>query len=349
MKTPIHSSNIITEKPSACFLNQNRRFAACLGVVLSMLASAISARADALTGFYTQIAVGDPDFGGGTNAGWILGTGMVADQLGPNGLPVLSASGIARLGTDSDMNSTTHELLWWSAGANPYVSLDSQPVQINSMPFSYGYPNVNWYPTGQTGDNNFYRAVHWQGTFKMATAGSVSLNLAVDDDAWLFIDGTLVAEDHYGYTSDMSIPVSSGTHSIDLFYDDRFQIYDAVQFSFSVPISAVEPVMASFESLIGMVRGLVQQGALSRSDGNQLIARLEVALRSSNHGRRSGFACNQVAKFTERVQALVNRGRLTSTQGQTLTDAASELQFALGCPQSGNGKTQNALAENLVH
>ena len=50
---------------------------------------AISDRTNELTGIYTQVAVGDPDFGGGTNAPWILGTGLVESQLGPNGLPVL--------------------------------------------------------------------------------------------------------------------------------------------------------------------------------------------------------------------------------------------------------------------
>lgn len=200
---------------------------------------AISHRANELTGIYTQVAVGDPDFGGGTNAPWILGTGLVASQLGPNGFPVLSDTGIAQLGTSSDMDPVTHELLWWSPEANPYVSLDSDPIQINALPFSYGYPNVNWYPTGQTSDANFYRTVEWQGTFKTAKGGSISLNVSVDDDAWVFIDGTLVAEDHYGYTSNTTNTLSAGKHIITIFYDDRQQIYDAMYFSSSVPFDPV--------------------------------------------------------------------------------------------------------------
>src|SRR5215469_15068957 len=147
-----------------------KKFLAICSMGVTSLLSAMSGRADALTGFYTQVAAADPDFGSSYNAGaWILDTGLVQSSLGPNGLPVLSASGITRLGTSSDMNPTTHELLWWSAGADPYVSLDAVPVQIDSLPFSYGYPNVNWYPTGQTSDNNFFRTVQWQGTFNMAT------------------------------------------------------------------------------------------------------------------------------------------------------------------------------------
>jgi hypothetical protein len=404
----------IREKPGDCFLSPNRKFAACLGMALLILASVFSARSDALTGFYTQIAVGDPDFVGGTNAGGILGTGLVESQLGPNGLPVLSTAGIARLGTALDMNSATHELLWWSAGADPFVSLDSNPVQTNSMPFTYGYPNVNWYPTGQTGDNNSYRAVHWRGTFNMADSDSISLHLAVDDDAWVFIDGTLVTENHYGYVSDISVPVSSGTHSIEMFYDDRFPIYDAVQFSSSVPLSVIAPVMANFAatpisgvapltvsftdsssgpvsawnwsfgdgetspaqnpthtyieagnytvsltvtggpgeadsirqavtatklpprqqigSLIGMVKGLVRRGKLSRDDGNQLIAGLDLTLHSLDRGGWANSSCEQTAEFIGRVHAFVNRRRLTSTEGQALIDVANELRSALGCP-----------------
>jgi hypothetical protein len=207
-------------------------------VMLGGMLSAASARADSLTGLYTQVAFGDPDFSGGYNAGGTLATGMVQSQLGPDGLPVLSAAGISRLGTSSDMNPTTDELLWWSPGVDPYVSLDQIPVQTNPMPMNYGFPNP-WYPTGQTSDQNFYRTVHFEGTFNLASAGSIALTLQVDDDAWLFIDGTLAAEDHYGYTSNTSTPMSAGTHRMDVFYDDRFPQYDEMTLSSSVPLSPV--------------------------------------------------------------------------------------------------------------
>ncbi len=207
--------------------------------MLLWVLTTVDVQANALTGLYTQVAVGDPDFSGGSNEGGTLATGMVQNQLGPNDLPVLSAAGIAAgLGTSSDMNPTTHELLWWSAGADPYVSLDQNPVKIDTMPMNYGYPNP-WYPTGQTSDQNFYRTVQWKGTFNMASAGQISLTLQVDDDAWVFIDGTLVAEDHYGYVSNTSTPMSVGTHSVNVFYDDRFPMYDAFIFSSSVPLSPV--------------------------------------------------------------------------------------------------------------
>ncbi len=227
----------VKNQPERSFSHWRRRKALLALVVLGAGLLAAHARADALTGFYTQVAVGDPDFGSGPNAGWILGTGMVQGQLGPNGLPVLSSDGVARLGTSADMNATTHELLWWSPGANPYVSYDLNPIRVDSAPLGFGYPNTDWYATGETGDDNYFRTVHWQGTFNLASAGQISLSLSVDDDVWLYIDGTLVTEDHYGYEADVNPSLSAGSHLIDLFYDDRFPVYNAINFSSSEPIS----------------------------------------------------------------------------------------------------------------
>jgi hypothetical protein len=193
------------------------------------------AQTSALTGFYTQVAAGDPDFG---SAPEILPVGLVQSQLGPDGLPVLTAAGIATLGT-SDINPTTDELLWWSPGQNdPYVSYDLNPVEVDSLPMAFGYPNP-WYPTGQSSDESYFRTVHWEGTFDLATAGSISLDVSVDDDSWIYIDGTLVNEDHYGFTSDTTTDLSAGEHSINIFYDDRQPIYDAFNLTSSVTLSPV--------------------------------------------------------------------------------------------------------------
>jgi hypothetical protein len=151
------------------------------------------------------------------------------------------------------MNPTTDELLWWSAGADPYVSLDQNPVQIDSMPLNFGFPLLNWYPTGQTSDSSFFRTVHWQGTFTLADAEQIALTLQVDDDGWIFIDGTLVAEDHYGYVSNTSTNMSAGTHSIDVFYDDRFPVYDEIIFTSSIPLTPIpEPATICLLGLGGL-------------------------------------------------------------------------------------------------
>jgi len=221
-------------------------------------------RADSLLGLYTQVALGDPDFGGGYNAGSPLGHGLVQTQLGPNGLPVLSPDGISRLGTGSDMNPATDELLWWSAGADPFVGLDQIPVQTDSLPLNFGFPLQNWNVTGQTDDQSFYRTVHWEGAFNMASAGQISLYLQTDDDGWLFIDGSLVTEYHYGdpgltvYTT-----VSGGTHRVDIFYDDRAPIFNQVVFSSSASISPVPEPDSVALWIVGFA-GLLARGLQKR-------------------------------------------------------------------------------------
>lgn len=206
-----------------------------LPALLALGSFTLHAQPSALTGFYTQVAAGDPDFGTSPE---ILPSGLIQSQLGPDGLPVLNANGIATLGT-SDINPATGELLWWSPGqADPYVSYDLNPVEVDSLPMNFGYPNP-WYPTGQDDDSNFFRSVHWQGTFDLATPGSISLDVSVDDDSWLYIDGTLVNEDHYGFTADTTTDLSAGMHSIDIFYDDRQPVYDAFNLTSSVTLSPV--------------------------------------------------------------------------------------------------------------
>ena len=240
MKTTINNSNQMTSTVIDDQLNRNssrlRRGKFLLLTLLGAGWLAAYAHANALTGFYTQVAAADPDFG--STAGGILANGLVQSQLGPDGAPVLSAAGITRLGTSSDMNATTHELLWWSPGADPFVSNDLNPVQVNTVPMNFGYPNMNFYPTGQTGDQNYFRSVHWEGTFDLTSAGSVSLSMTADDDGWLYIDGTLATETHYNTTS-ISPTESAGMHTIDIFYDDRIPVYDSFALTSSVTLSPV--------------------------------------------------------------------------------------------------------------
>ena len=208
----------------------------------------LHAQTSALTGYYTQVAAGDPDFGLGAVGGWILPDGLVQNQLGPDGLPVLTTLGIDTLGT-TDINPTTDELLWWSPGQNdPYVSYDLNPVEVDSLPMAFGYPNP-WYPTGQSDDESYFRTVEWEGTFNLATDDSISLDLSVDDDAWIFIDGTLVNEDHYGTTSDTTTDLLAGDHTINIFYDDRIPEFDQFDLTSSVTLSPVpEPGVISLSA-----------------------------------------------------------------------------------------------------
>ncbi len=111
------------------------------------------------------------------------------------------------------------------------------PGMIESRLGPHGLPVLS--ATGidaGSGDPSFFRTVHWQGTFTLENADQIVLFLQADDDVWIFVDGVLVAENHHGYTSNTSANVSAGVHSIDVFYGDRFQVYDAIQLISSVPL-----------------------------------------------------------------------------------------------------------------
>ena len=229
-------------------INLPHRGKALLIALVASSCFTLHAVPSALTGFYTQVAAGDPDF---NSAPTILPTGLVQSQLGPDGLPVLNATGISTLGT-SDINAA-HELLWWSPGlGDTHVSSDLNPVEVDTLPFNFGYPNA-WYPTGQSSDSNYFRTVHWEGTFDLAGAGSIELKVGVDDDSWIYIDGTLVNEDHYGFSTDTTTALPGGVHSINIFYDDRQTSFDAMDLTSSVPLSPIpEPTTLALLGIGGV-------------------------------------------------------------------------------------------------
>ena len=82
---------------------------------------------------------------------------------------------------------------------------------------------------------------------------------------------------------------------------------------------------------MGAVTFLVQRGALSQSQANGLLAKLQSAERSMNAGR-IGPACNQINAFLNQVGLLIQSGALTPTFGQALDNAANALKAAFGCP-----------------
>lgn len=90
------------------------------------------------------------------------------------------------------------------------------------------------------------------------------------------------------------------------------------------------PPQQQIESLIGRVNHLVQQGALNRGEGNQLAAKLNVALKNVNDGDLA-VACDQIGAFLNQVQTLILRRRMTQADGQFLIDAANQLRVTLGC------------------
>jgi hypothetical protein len=76
--------------------------------------------------------------------------------------------------------------------------------------------------------------------------------------------------------------------------------------------------------LIDQVEALVAAGHLKRGPGEALINKLEVALKQLDRCHINP-AINQLESFVHRVNGLVNKGKLTPAQGQSLTGPANEI------------------------
>ena len=224
-------------------------FTTPVAAAVLLFAGESSVCASALTGFFYQMSSSDPDRGRG------IGQGLVENQLGPNGLPVLSAFGFSQnLGNSADINPLTHELLWWSPGLDPFVSLDSNPVQTTTLPI---VQTSNFFPTGQSDDFTFLRTVHWTGSFNLASPGSVALTLGSDDDAFVFIDSQLAIDDGgihpLSVVSNTITNLSAGNHSIDIFFSDRDQSQSGIELFSDVVLNPTTPSTTPEPASIALV------------------------------------------------------------------------------------------------
>ncbi len=226
----------------------------CAGTALLVA----SASASTMTGTYYVLSPDNPDVQHGIDGGTV--TGLIESTLGPNGLPVASAYGQTYAGPSgpiTDIDSTTHELLWWSVSA--FTTL--QTVQVDTLPL-----NKQIFPDGVSNGPDGYSAVHWNGIFYLPSATDVTFNLSSDDDGFIFVDGNLQV-DNGGIHSLASVPsqtvmVGAGTHTLDLFFADRHTVESRVQFSTNVDVSGT-PEPASL-ALGGVGLLLIAAGSLRR-------------------------------------------------------------------------------------
>lgn len=79
----------------------------------------------------------------------------------------------------------------------------------------------------------YHFAVHWQTTVFLEEGGDYTMEIGSDDDSWLFIDGTLIADlggVHALRRRSVTVPLTAGAHTIDLWFAERKVVQSGLEF-----------------------------------------------------------------------------------------------------------------------
>jgi hypothetical protein len=182
--------------------------------------------------------------------------------LGPDGMPVAESGSTA-----IDVDATTHEVLWWTAGAGIVAT------GTGTLPLPL--PLTNMFPPNSTGGGNgsFFETAILSGNFT-GSGAPASLSVSSDDDAYVYLDGHYIGGNpgvHGTQTAVLDLGSLTGLHSLKVFYADRAQV-DANLAITGVGLDtlsgAPEPatwglMLVGFGGLGAMLRRRRAQGALT--------------------------------------------------------------------------------------
>jgi fibro-slime domain-containing protein len=168
----------------------------------------------------------------------------VQSALGPHGLPILNTT---TYGCTSNCFTATPlpqdltssgEITWWSPSLNNGgTGGTSDVVQTGTGTISLPYNNPTFFPPNGTGSNNAngFQSAVFSTTLNVPTTESISFNIGADDDAFVYLDGTIVC-DLGGVHADSpgtctSTTLTAGDHTLELFYADIHQTEAALTFN----------------------------------------------------------------------------------------------------------------------
>jgi fibro-slime domain-containing protein len=193
-----------------------------------------------------MIENGDPDFE--TEPCCFVYSNEVLSTLGPDGLPVLNPSYNAGSADPVHDTNSSGEITWWSPAFNSNV------IQTGTGTISLPYSNSAMFPPNAGGPNDlsgFLTAVY-TANLLVPTTEIVNFSFGADDDAFLFVNGSLVSS-LGGIHSDSPAPVATptltpGSYSLELFYADQLTTGAALNFSITTTdvTTSSTPEPASF-------------------------------------------------------------------------------------------------------
>ena len=210
-------------------------------VLLGAVGLAIAANpANALTmnAQWFTVTASDADFytGAGQGAGTYNGpygaiTNFVQSTLAADGMPVYN-TGASLGGQPAPQDQTaSHELTWWNPSLNSHVTAGGTSIVTLPISDSTVFPPQG---NGNSDANSFQTAI-FTGVLHVPVAETVTFNLGSDDDAFLAIDGKIVAQNggihdatSVSFTTGL---LSLGDHTLTLFYADRNETNAVLDFS----------------------------------------------------------------------------------------------------------------------